>query len=1236
MVDLDTGPPLCLVLEFARAKDGGDPFAFEFKTQSYTLRTPGGGREESSFPWTPELLADLGALRHHLSDPAIRSRVGHTLRRFLQPLGFAEIESRILTETQAGRAVHLTIRSAAAELYTLPWELLILKSTNRYVGELPTLLLRYEWPSDRGSVPEPQARPEGGRILFAWSAANRSVPASDTETAIAASCAQGSVPFSLQEDVLPSASLESLNQTLARAVQAGRPFSILHLLAHGIPIGTTFGVTLNGDKEGAVPVDAARLRQILAPYATHLRLIVLAVCDGGNSGDLANQLGSLAQNLHQAGIAAVVASRYPLSMPGAVELTRSLYHALAVTPTSLENALLAARGRLAEDASKSDWASVMYYAREEDGDDTRPIVLRPYRGLLAFQPHHQRFFFGRKEETEEILSDLAALRTNGRPRFLFVAGASGTGKSSVVLAGAVPRLLKTREWQLALMRPGRTPGDALDQVLADAKKRRRPGQRLLLIVDQFEEVFTQADDAAIRQAFVHKLWKLASDPDDDVSVIVTLRVDFIGQCGELAVLAQGVKTSLDRLAYDEAHRVFIAKLTPAQLERIITEPARLVGLQLQPGLVKTLLDDTAEEPGALPLLEYALDLLWTQRAGRELTHDAYKSIGGVEGALARTADQLIATLSADERRQAERLLVAMAGVQLTGGLDTRRSVSLDKERPRAEEERICFDRVVEVLVKSRLVVKGVDGKRGEGSEVLLEVAHEALLRKWPLLRSWVVRDWALIEQRRELETNAENWQKNSNERDLGAPYLLSGGRLRAAEALAQKSFLSDRALRFIEMSQTAAALRRQAPLDDLAQQGWGVVAPQGPRGDVLLELIRPLIERRECQMDRPARIYRVPPNMSASDTLRWRQSVYLDEQVLPGDRPMYLLLLGDLDELSCEMQQELAGVLLTGRLAFRRDEDYAAYARKAVLAEGTSAARLSPRLLLQTLRMGTSATEFGYERLITPLLASARSAVEQGKFPQVNLVELTAESFEVDALKAEAAAASVMLSISHGQSGSRKGWRDRDTQRQKQGSLLLGPSSWLTAAHLDQSRFLPGGVWIIYASYSAATASSDPYGSILREMQVAGHPSSNIPPNRDSFVAALPQTAMASPEGPLVVIGLADVGFFYAFSSPEEEEGEQGRLQRFFELLRLICRGSRVGSALGRLHQDVPVLTNEALALYELELRLRADTDKADTVAAPGAVKADDVAARRRHIQMERHTLRGLILLGDPAARLSM
>jgi hypothetical protein len=405
------GPePLTLTLELARAANADCAEAFVFAPQSYVLRGPGGAFHNATLPWNDALLSDLAAVRQPGRDPVVVQRLGERLRDFLASTEWPVTEDKIRTAVGTRRPVFMTIRSGAAELYVLPWELLTIEASGQHIGELPGVLVRYEWP-------DTQTRPSsidtsGARVLFAWSG---QVPALEHQTAIEKACGAGSHPFDVDHDVLPHTSCGRLAERLKAATAEGRPIRILHLLCHGTATGSTFGLALDGDEPGEamVAVDAGRLRQILAPHADTLRLVVLAACDGGNVGAVGNQLGSVAQALHRIGIPAVIASRFPLSTSGSNRLACMLYQTLLGGPSTLEEAFIAARQHLAEDAAQLDWASLQLYARAGDGNGTWPVGRVSVENLRAPQVREElsqfRALFSGTRTQIELLGQYKAL-----------------------------------------------------------------------------------------------------------------------------------------------------------------------------------------------------------------------------------------------------------------------------------------------------------------------------------------------------------------------------------------------------------------------------------------------------------------------------------------------------------------------------------------------------------------------------------------------------------------------------------------------------------------------------------------------------------------------------------------------------------------------------------------------------------------------------------------------------------
>jgi WD40 repeat protein len=622
------------ILEFARTDKPADPYAFRFEPQTYDFRKEDGTHGGAVFPWDAATLADLAALQQPRPDHAARQRIGERLRTFLGMAGWEASEIALCAAAKAHRPIHVTVRSAAAELHALPWDLCTLRPTGQHLGELPRCLVRYEWPGTETAAPVPDPPTEGGRILFAWSGAGGDVWAAEHVRALRRACERGHHPFDEARDVVPRASLSLVRDALA---VEGSPVAVLHVLCHGGRLNSDtegYGLVWDASEAGGEPetLSAYDLRKLLEPHLGSLRLVVLAACHGATVGEPGSALGGVAQALHRIGVPAVVASRRPLSVMGSIALAEILYERLLVGLGSLEEAFLAAREKLAEDATTDDWSSLQLYARAEDGPDHRPIVFKPYRGLEAFRAIDRRFFLGRGSEVEALV---ARLRSGAR--LLTVLGASGSGKSSLVLAGVVPAVLDgalgERPVRVRMLRPGAHPSAALAAAMAPVEGRNDDAE-LLIVVDQLEELFTQGVERAEADAFVAALLGATTDPGGRVRAVLTLRADFLGRCLDF-------DTELG--ARVTASHEIVEPMKEAALREAIEKPAMLVGLGFQDGVIDALLERVASgaqaRAGNLPLLGFALEALWERRMATEIPWAAWVAVGGVKGAIAKRAEE---------------------------------------------------------------------------------------------------------------------------------------------------------------------------------------------------------------------------------------------------------------------------------------------------------------------------------------------------------------------------------------------------------------------------------------------------------------------------------------------------------------------------------------------------------------------------------------------------------------------
>jgi WD40 repeat protein/DNA-binding SARP family transcriptional activator len=415
----------------------------------------------------------------------------------------------------------------------------------------------------------------------------------------------------------------------------------------------------------------------------------------------------------------------------------------------------------------------------------------PYKGLRAFEEADAADFFGREVLTAHLVDRLHT------GRFLAVVGPSGSGKSSVVRAGLVPALRRgalpgSERWRIVEMAPGGYPVEELEAALLRvaesppasllehleagehgllrALKRILPpdDSELVLVLDQLEELFTLVEEDERRAHFLRIVERAVVDPHSRLRVVTTLRADFYDRPLLYSGFAELMRD------YVEA----VVPLLPSEFEQAISGPGARVGAALEPGLLPELIADVADEPGALPLLQYALTELYERRVGNILTRDAYRSIGGVPGALAGRADQTFDGLSPPARDAARQLFLRLVTLG-EGTEDTRRRVDRG-ELASIEVDQSAMAEAVDAFGGSRLLSFDRDLRTGKPT---IEVAHEALLREWVRLRRWIDSAREDVRMHRRLLAAASEWA--ANERDES--FLLRGGHLGQFESWSEES-----------------------------------------------------------------------------------------------------------------------------------------------------------------------------------------------------------------------------------------------------------------------------------------------------------------------------------------------------------------------------------------------------------------------------------------------------------------
>jgi WD40 repeat protein/class 3 adenylate cyclase len=436
----------------------------------------------------------------------------------------------------------------------------------------------------------------------------------------------------------------------------------------------------------------------------------------------------------------------------------------------------------------------------------------PYKGLRAFGESDAEDFFGRESLTEHLVERL------GETRFLAVVGPSGSGKSSVVRAGLVPRLRQgalpgSERWYVVEMFPGAypleeleaallraadtPPAGLLEQLEQDERGLLRAVKRLLaddeselvLVVDQLEEVFTLVEHESRRTQFLALLERAVGDPHARLRVVVTLRADFYDR----PLLYSGFAELLRD--YVEA----LVPLKPEEFERAITGPAERVGARFEPGLLAGLVADVADEPGALPLLQYALTELYERREGSTLTQAAYRETGGVSGALAGRAEEIYAGVG-EQAQEASRQLFLRLVTLGEGAEDTRRRVERT-ELASMEVDQEALEEAIQEFGAWRLLSFDRDPRSGTPT---VEVAHEALMREWGRFRRWIDSAREEVRLHRRLAVAAREWE----DADREPSYLLRGSNFAQFDALAAESTIAFTEVEreFVDASRTANEL----------------------------------------------------------------------------------------------------------------------------------------------------------------------------------------------------------------------------------------------------------------------------------------------------------------------------------------------------------------------------------------------------------------------------------------------
>jgi uncharacterized protein YjbI with pentapeptide repeats len=420
----------------------------------------------------------------------------------------------------------------------------------------------------------------------------------------------------------------------------------------------------------------------------------------------------------------------------------------------------------------------------------------PYKGLRYFDIADADYFFGREDLINQLVDRVR------QDNFLAILGASGSGKSSVLRAGLIYELMQgqrlsgSRDWSLKIIVPTAHPLQSLAKLFVDANLsvvdevtemnkaieflqkggdyfnrliagylNKNSQSKFLLIIDQFEETFTLCEDLPERNQFLACLLEVLASKQDKFKLILGMRIDFLGKCFEQDYHGLGKLI--------EANLITVLPLNPEQLQRAITEPAKKASLELEAGLVEQMLKDGGNQPGSLPLVQDTLTELWQKRVDNSLKLSVYVKLGGISGTLNKRATAFYNALFVSEKETVKHIFLAL--IQLGEGTEDTRRRFLKQDLITVKYGEGVIDVMIQKLANERLIVTDKPGETTD-KKMAIEVAHEALIREWELLRQWLDQDRANLLQQRKIEALAQEWENSGRK----SAYLLVGFRLKEA------------------------------------------------------------------------------------------------------------------------------------------------------------------------------------------------------------------------------------------------------------------------------------------------------------------------------------------------------------------------------------------------------------------------------------------------------------------------
>jgi WD40 repeat protein len=740
-----------------------------------------------------ELEIDEGGITHvsEVSFDELCQKLHDGLNDWLKSAGFFNIERQLRSQLNPGEEVRVIFETNDEQLRRLPWYCWDF-FTDYYCSEAAVARSEYK----RIEQSQPKVKRKKVRILAVLG--NSQGIDLESESKFLQSLPDTENVF------LVCPSRQEFNQQLWDA----KGWDLLFFAGHSKSEGETGRIYLNENQTNNSLTIEQLEEALKAAIKNGLRLAIFNSCDGLG---LASAIGKLNLPL-------MIVMREPIPNRVAQEFFKHFLEAFAIQRLPLYPAVRQARKQLQgleDEFPSASWLPVI----SQNPAVEPPTWLQlggippcPYRGLFAFKEEDAELFCGRSEFAANL-----AMAAKSKP-LLAVVGASGSGKSSVVFAGLVPCLRQNTnfDWQIASFRPGNSPIESLVAALASLWQQKRSKlkeksdsdqgimelelflelrrdegalskliksslvssqTRLVLIVDQFEELYTLSSESE-RQLFLNLLLDAVKSVPA-FTLVITLRSDFYSYI----LTDRPWSDALQGAIYN------LGSMSRSELRSAIETPAAHMQVELEQGLTDKLIDDVWGEEGSLPLLEFALTQLWSKQQNGLLTHQAYLEIGGVSSALANHAETVYANLSETEQKQAQQIFLQLVRLgeetKATRRLATRDEIKTENWN------------LITRLASARLVVTS---RKASSDVETAEIVHESLIKSWGRLQNWLLLDGDFRRWQEQLRSVIDQWQWEGN--NSGQNTLLRGKPLIDASNWMQKRFqeLTDLEQSFIQAS----------------------------------------------------------------------------------------------------------------------------------------------------------------------------------------------------------------------------------------------------------------------------------------------------------------------------------------------------------------------------------------------------------------------------------------------------